>query len=296
MKTLFIYNPNAGKMQIKNYLYDILNIFAKAEYDLTVVPTRKSGEATIYIKKNCHKYDLIICSGGDGTLNEVTSGLMYSKNEKLPLLGYIPAGSTNDFASSLKIPKNMIEAAEFVVKGKANSFDIGKFNRRHFIYIAAFGAFTRVSYATPQDIKNILGHLAYLIEGIKSISDIKSHHLKIHSKEYSGEGDFIYGMVTNTYSVGGVYQLDRKKVKLDDGLFEVLLVKMPKDLLELNEINRYFLGLTKKSDVVLSFTTNEIHFEADGDLAWTLDGEYGGNPNKVTIKNINKAIEIINKK
>lgn len=280
-------------MQIKNYLYDILNTFAN--YDLTVVPTTKNGDANNYLKNNCGNFDYVICSGGDGTLNEVVNGMMASKIEKLLPIGYIPAGSANDFASSTKIPKNMVKAAALAVNGLPSTFDIGKFNDKYFVYIAAFGAFTSVSYATPQDIKNTLGHFAYLIEGIKELGALKANRIKVTSKEFSSTDNFIYGMVTNTYTVGGMYKLDKKTVKLDDGLFEVMLVKEPKDLLELNQITTCLLDSKQKSNLVITFKTDDIKFETEEEVAWTLDGEYGGNSNTICIKNIAKAINIVNK-
>lgn len=295
MKTLFIYNPNAGMMQIKNYLYDILNVFSKANYDLTVLPTKATQEAIKHVRKNCDRFDLIICSGGDGTLNEVVNGMMASKREILPLLGYIPAGSTNDFANSLKLPNDMVKAAKLITIGSPYKYDIGKFNSRYFVYVAAFGAFSEVSYATPQDMKNAIGHLAYIVEGIKSLANIKSYKVKFKTEELSVEGNFIYGMISNTYSVGGIYKLDKKSVKFDDGQFEVLLIREPKDPIELGEISGFILGNRKHTDMVISFKTSHIKIETDDNVPWTLDGEYGGNPNKINISVINNAIQIINR-
>ena len=295
MKTLFVYNPHAGMMQIKNHLYNILNTFAAADYDLTVLPTRKQGEAISYVKKHASEYEFIVCSGGDGTLNEVVNGLLRSGQEKIAALGYIPAGSTNDFASSLKLPKSMEKAAELITGGVPVPYDVGMFNSKYFVYIAAFGAFTKVSYSTPQDTKNIFGHMAYLVEGIKSLAEIKAYKMKVKYDDMSIEGKFIYGMVTNTMVVGGLYKLDPKTVKLDDGELEVLLVREPKSILELSEISSYMLGSIDKSDLVLSFKTKKISFENYNNVPWTLDGEYGGDAGNITIRCINKAINIINK-
>lgn len=295
MKTLFIYNPFAGKTLIKNHLYDILNVFANAGYKLEVVPTTKPKQASQYIKNNIDKYDQIICSGGDGTLNEAINGYLKAKCDKLPPLGYIPAGSTNDYARSIGLPNNMKSCAELITNGHLTSYDMGKFNNDYFVYVAAFGAFTSVSYATPQDTKNVLGHAAYVIEGIKSLSDIKAYKIKITSKELEVEDKFIYGMVTNTYSVGGLYKLDKKTTSLNDGLFEVMLVKRPKDIIDLNDITSFLIGTSKQSDLVYTFKTSKITFESKKEIAWTLDGEFGGNESKVTIKNINNAINIIGK-
>ncbi len=293
MKVLFVYNPFSGKTLIKNHLYDILNIFANAKYDLTIVPTTRKNEAKEYIKQNGHKYSLIICSGGDGTLNEAINGLLLNGHD-IPL-GYIPAGSTNDFASSLKLPKNMANAASFITTNAAKAYDIGKFNESYFVYVAAFGIFTSVSYSTPQDIKNVLGHFAYVIEGLKSLSTIKSYEMEIKSNELNTKDKFIYGMITNTYSVGGLYKLDKKKVKLDDGLFEVLLIKEPKDILDLNEITSYLLGTIKDSSLIHHFKTSKVTFKTNENIPWTLDGEYGDSPNEITITNLNKVVRIISK-
>ena len=294
MKVLFIYNPFSGKTQIKNHLYDILNIFSNANYDLTVLPTTKALQAKEYAKNKAHLYDLVVCSGGDGTLNEVINGLLENAN-KVPPLGYIPAGSTNDYANSLKLPKNMTKAAELITNGKPTYVDIGKFNNQHFVYVAAFGAFTSVSYATPQDIKNVIGHAAYVIEGIKSLSSIKSYEIEVACNSLHTKEKFIYGMISNTYSVGGLYKLDRKNVKLDDGLFEVMLVKEPRDIIDLNDITAYLLGNNKESDLVYSFKTDKITLKTDEEIPWTLDGEYGDSPCVVNIESLNKVIGIITK-
>ena len=209
-KMLFIYNPRAGKAQIRSNLLDIIDIFVKAGYEVTAYPTQAAGDAVKAVRTRQEGYDLVVCSGGDGTLDEVVSGMMKC-DEKLPI-GYIPAGSTNDFANSLKIPKSMIKAADVVVKGKNFPCDIGAFNHDSFIYVAAFGIFTDVSYETKQDIKNVLGHAAYLLEGVKRLPSVRSYPLKITSRDRVIEGEFLYGMVTNSYSVGGFRGIDRKSV------------------------------------------------------------------------------------
>lgn len=295
MKTLFIYNPNAGKMQIKGYLYDILNIFAKAKYDLTVVPTTSSKEAFNYVLNNSNSFKRIICSGGDGTLNEVVDGLINAKANQTIELGYIPAGSTNDFANSIKLPTNMLKSANVIVSGKPRKYDVGKFNNKHFVYIAAFGAFSEVSYATPQDMKNVIGHFAYILEGIKSLPNIKSYKLKVKSNDLVIEGNFIYGMISNTLSVGGIYKFDKKSVNLNDGLLEVTLIRTPKDLLDLGEISAFLLGQISYTEMVLTFKTNNLIIETEENIHWTLDGEYGGDPKEINIFCLKDAVKIINK-
>ena len=291
MKTLFIYNPNSGQKLIRIYLWDILNNLAKAEYDLKVYPTRKSGECLNYIKENGSKYDLVIVSGGDGTLNEAINGLMSLR--KRPNLGYIPAGTTNDFGATHKIPRDMNKASKSIIEGKnIYKIDIGKFNDRYFDYVAAFGAFTDVAYNTPQDIKNRLGHLAYLVSGIEALKEIKPYKIHIKTEDIEIEDEFIYGMITNTYQVGGLYRFNKSHVKFDDGLFEVTLVKNVQDPLELAEMAASLAEENVKSEYVIRFKCKNISLISDKQLSWTLDGENGGRTDKAEIKVLNKAITL----
>ena len=291
MKTLFIYNPNAGHMQIKYNLYDVLNTLSIEYKDLVVYASEKTKDIVNYVKKNGSKYELIIVSGGDGSLSETINGIMSLK--KKPKLGYIPAGSTNDYASSLKLSKDMKKCAKQIVDHKdIKKIDIGKFNNDYFVYVAAFGAFTEVAYSTPQDIKNAIGHLAYLLNGINSISKIKSYDLSIKSDNETYDGKYIYGMITNTLSVGGMYHLNNRNVKLDDGLFEVMLIEKPKDLIELQEITAALLNSKIKTKHVKIFKTKGLTIIPKSNMSWTLDGEYGGSPKKVSIKNISKEITL----
>ena len=220
-KMLFIFNPKAGKGKIKANLLDIVDIFNKGGYEVIIYSTQKSRDAYEKAKEYHDKVDLIVCSGGDGTLDEVVTGVM-EKNSNVPI-GYIPAGSTNDFANSLFMPKSMTEAASMIMTEQLYHCDIGRFNNQSFTYIAAFGLFTDVAYQTDQDLKNILGHVAYLLEGVKRLFDIKSYHMKIESEELTVENDFIFGMVTNSRSVGGFKNLTGKNVDMNDGLFEVTI-------------------------------------------------------------------------
>ena len=291
-KMLFIYNPRAGKAQIRSNLLDIIDIFVKAGYEVTAYPTQASGDAVKAVKTRRAGYDIVVCSGGDGTLDEVVTGMMQCE-EKLPI-GYVPAGSTNDFANSLKIPKNMIKAANVVVRGKNFACDIGAFNNDSFIYVAAFGIFTNVSYETKQDVKNVLGHAAYLLEGVRALPTIRSYPLKITCDQQVIEGEFLYGMVTNSHSIGGFRGITGtgKEVLLDDGVFEVTLIRKPSNPLELNNIIVAMVDKRVKSEHIYSFTASRIVVESEEPLAWTLDGEFGGEPMKAVIENKTKALEI----
>ena len=290
-KLLFIYNPKAGKGQIRGNLMDILDIFAKAGYEITVRPTQYAGEGVKLASKRTGKYDLIVCSGGDGTLDEVVTGIMESGRKKT--VGYIPAGSTNDFGNSLHIPKNMKQAALTAVNGQQFACDVGAFNRNFFVYIAAFGLFTEVSYETKQELKNVLGHMAYILEGMKKLTNIKSYHMKITAQDMVIEDDFLYGMVTNSVSVGGFKGITGKFVDLSDGVFEVTLIKRPKNLEDLNRI----LGALTMKDIdaaqMYCFKTSSLQVEAQEEVAWTLDGEYGGRHTQVFIENRKQALDIM---
>ncbi|WP_349947724.1 YegS/Rv2252/BmrU family lipid kinase [Lacrimispora sp. BS-2] len=310
-KILFIFNPRSGKAQIRNKLMDILNIFTKAGYELLVHVTQRSGDAMEAAAAYGGSVDLVVCSGGDGTLNETISGLM--KLDDFPDLGYIPAGSTNDFATSLKISKNMLKAAEAAVFGEPFPIDIGCFcEDRHFVYIAAFGAFTEVSYLTPQDKKNVLGHQAYMLEGVKSLASIKSYKMRIECEERSGsmslcpesvgrkeettlEGEFIFGMITNTMSVGGFKGLVTQDVALDDGEFEVLLIRTPKTALDLTNIINYMFLKEEPNEYVHKFRTRSLRILSEEPIDWVLDGEFGGTRREVNIINLRKRIRIMRK-
>ena len=290
-KMLFIYNPNSGMGLLKPKLSDVLDIFVKGGYEVTVYPTQKYHDAVRKMGEYEEQYDLVACSGGDGTLDEVVTGMM-KREDKVPI-GYIPAGTTNDFASSLHISKNMLEAADTVVNGVPFACDVGEFNEDYFVYIAAFGLFTDVSYETKQSMKNVLGHLAYILEGTKRIFNIPSYRIKVTHDGETIEDEFIYGMVTNSRSVGGFKGITGKNVVFDDGKFEVTLFKTPRNPMELNEI----LGALalRKIDPkrMYSFKTNEVHFETEEEIPWTLDGEFGGVHEEVVVKDCQKALEIM---
>lgn len=289
-RMLFIYNPRAGKAQIRSNLLDIIDIFVKAGYEVTAYPTQAAGDAIKAVEERRSGYDIVVCSGGDGTLDEVVTGMMRC-DEILPI-GYVPAGSTNDFANSLGIPKGMIKAADVVVNGDDFACDIGSFNNKSFIYVAAFGLFTDVSYETNQDIKNVLGHAAYLLEGVRRLPAVRSYALRISYDDRVIEGEFLYGMVTNSYSVGGFRGLTGKDVLLDDGLFEVMMVRKPSNPLDLNNIIRALVDKRVKSEHIYTFKTSHLVVESEEPVAWTLDGEFGGDHTKAVIQNRNQVLHI----
>ena len=290
-KMLFIVNPKSGKGLIKSHLLDITDIFIKAGLDVTLHVTQKAQDACETVKQRAAEFDLIVCSGGDGTLDEVVTGMMECET-KCPI-GYIPAGSTNDFANSLQLPKEMKEAAQCIVKGNHYPCDVGSFNGDYFIYIAAFGIFTDVSYQTNQDMKNILGHLAYLLEGAKRIFNVKSYHLQIEVGEETIEDDFIYGMITNSESVGGFRNITGRNVQLDDGVFEVTLIKTPRNAIELQEIISSLVKREMDNKYIHSYKAGHVIVRSEEAIPWTLDGEFGGEHERVEISCHHKAIPIL---
>ncbi len=290
-KLLFIYNPRSGKGLIKNNLSDITDTFVKAGFDVSIHTTQAQGDATQKVISSAADFDRIVCAGGDGTLDEVVTGVMES-GVKCPI-GYIPAGSTNDFGNSLGIEGGMLSAAKTAAGEHSFLCDIGRFADRYFVYVAAFGLFTEASYATDQTMKNVFGHAAYVVHGIKTFWDTKSYRMQV---EYDGNvlyDEFIYGMVTNSRSVGGLDILLPSDVSLDDGVFEVTLVKTPRNPIELNEVAGYFSGLNLDTEMVYHIHTSRIKFTAKEEVAWTVDGEFGGDHQSVDIQNLHRAIEII---
>lgn len=291
-RLLFIYNPRAGKELLKPKLSDVIDIFVKAGYEVVVYPTQKNRDAyEKVLSYEAKEYDLIVCSGGDGTIDEVVTGMM-RREEKDPI-GYIPTGTVNDFANSLHIPKKILEAADNAVNGKPFRCDVGKMNDGIFVYVAAFGLFTDVSYGTNQDIKNILGHLAYVLEAAKRLLKIPTYKMKVTYDGNVIEDEFVIGMVTNSRSVGGVRNMIGNRVVFDDGLFEVTLIKMPKNPLELQEVLASFLIEQIDTKHVYTFSTSKITFETEETIPWALDGEFGGEHKEVVVENLQKQLEIM---
>lgn len=290
---LFIVNPSAGRKHIKGKLFDIVDLFVKADYNVRVYPTQAKGDATRIISEEGWLYDIIVCAGGDGTLDEVVAGCMKCGCDTP--IGYIPSGTTNDFARSLGIPKDPIRAAKRIIKYKPEPIDIGSFNGDYFVYVAAFGAFTEVTYTTPQEYKNYLGHMAYILEGIRSVPSLTSYHMKV---EYNGnviEDDFFIGMITNSLTVGGFPNPNSKIAQLDDGMYEALLVKYPTNPIDLQAtVTAYLMG-EFNPEYMYQFKAKKITIESLEAIMWTLDGEFGGSVTYAEIVNLQHALSIIKK-
>ena len=291
---LLIVNGSAGTKQARKGLSDILEIFSKAGYAPITKITAKREDAFDLIEQYGKKVEKIVCIGGDGTLNEVTSSMI--RTDCHTPLGYIPAGTTNDFATTVGISKDIFKAAKEIIEGTPVALDIGCFNDRFFTYVASFGAFTRASYSTPQSSKNMLGHAAYILEGIKEIPDIHPEHLKIVTESDVYQGDFLIGFISNSTSLGGIITLDSDLVDLKDGKFELVLVKHPKTLIELNETMLAIRMQNYHSPRLIFTTASEAVIYADSEMNWTLDGEFAPGKKVIKIKNKKEAINYILKK
>ncbi len=295
---LLLVNPKAGKAEVKNNLMDIVDVLVKAGWRVVIRTTQYSGEVTDIIKTEGSRYTMVVCAGGDGTLNEAVRGLITLDTQ--PVLGYIPAGTTNDFATSLNLPKNnLLQAAEIAANGVPFCCDAGLFNLRPFVYVAAFGIFTEVSYSTPQQSKNVLGHAAYILEGIKSLTDVKTHELVIATDGEVISGEFLFGMVSNSISVGGFKMNSKSKIEMNDGLLEVVLVRKPRNPIELQGaiaalLRNEFTTLDDQGTTCLyTFRTQKLQVFSKDAVSWTLDGEYGGELQSVTISVKPQAYKIM---
>ncbi len=288
---LFIVNPNAGQKRVKRYLSEIISIFNRGGYRVEVFITSGSGDAIAAVRERAADHDLVVCAGGDGTFNETVNGMLQS-GCRIPI-GYIPCGSTNDFAASLNLPTNVLTAARRILEGQAVRFDAGLFAERYFSYVASFGAFTRTSYATPQSIKNALGHTAYLLSGISELSQIRPEHIRLEVEGQIIEDDFIFGAISNSTSVGGVLTLDPNQVDLGDGLFEIMLIRAPRSLMELSECIKAIQSQKYSCAMITFFSARAVRIQASPQMVWTLDGEREDGHADVTVINCHHAITIV---
>jgi len=297
-KLLLIMNPKSGVMLAPKYMAEIIERFSRMGFLTQVLMTTAKEDAREFANDYGDEADLVVVSGGDGTLNEVIDGLI-SGGYDIPI-GYIPSGSTNDFANSVGLPKNIFDCVDGIIYGTPHSVDIGSFNGRYFSYVASFGAFTSVTYSVPQNLKNIFGHAAYVMGGITELAKIKGIHARITADpgtpdERIYEGEYVLGAVCNSKSVGGILRLDKLDVDMNDGMMEVMLVRMPKDILDLNDIAFSMLGGTFSSDQIELFSAGNVDIEIEEGTHWTLDGEYEEGSRYCRIRTLRSAISLIKK-
>ncbi len=287
-KLMVIANPRAGTGKIRASLFTVVDIFTKGGYEVTVFPTNKAQDAYKRVLEGIEEFDKIVVCGGDGTLNEVVSGLIERGVDTT--IGYIPSGTLNEWSSGLKISRNIREAAKDIVDGKAVNLDVGRFNDRYFTYTASFGAFTEASYSAPQEVKNVIGQAAYFFEGIKSIGNIKPIHMKLETETKTVEGDFLFGAVTNSHSVGGVLKLNEHIVDLSDGYFEILLIRNPDSVAELQQIVDGILKKNFNRKGIEFFKAARVKISTDSPIDWTLDGEHARGKRETKIENLHNRL------
>ena len=288
---LFIMNPFAGQRRANRYLPEMLRLFHDHDYRCEVYITGASGDATRFIQTCGTQYDLIACAGGDGTLNETIAGVL-SAGMKCPL-GYIPCGTTNDYASSIGLSDEPLQAARDIMEGTSHTFDVGCFNGRYFVYTATCGAFARASYNTPQAAKNLLGRLAYVMEGVRDLTTLQPFHLQVETEETAFDDDFLFFSTTNSTSVGGILKLDSQLVALNDGKFEVTLVRNPVNPAELSTILYGLTTMDIPNEMIHFFSASDLRIRCDQPIEWTLDGERGPETDDVTMKNLHSAVRIV---
>ena len=290
-KLLFIINPQAGQRKVNRFVPDIIRLFIEAGYMCEPYVTGAAGEAAQVIARCPRKYDLVVCAGGDGTLHETISGMLAAGMD-CPV-GYIPCGTTNDYAASIGLSPDVMQATRDLLGGRAQTVDVGRFNGRCFIYTATCGAFAKVSYTTSQAAKNVLGHAAYVLEGMRDLTAIKPFHMKVRADELVLEDDFVFCSVTNSTSVGGIIQLDSQLVALNDGRFEVTMVRNPVNPAQLSSI---LVGVTTQSvpnDMIHFFSARKISIECDEAVEWTLDGEREPATDSIAMENLHSAVRIM---
>ena len=290
-KMLFILNPYAGTRKANKVLTEIITIFNRADYEVITHITAGPGDAARAAERKAKDVDIVVCCGGDGTFNETISGML-SVGADVPL-GYIPAGSTNDFATSLKLSGNVMQAAQDILDGQPVTYDVGKFGNRYFSYVASFGAFTKASYATPQSIKNALGHTAYLLEGISELSQIKNEHVRLEIDGQVVEDDFLFGAISNSTSVGGILTLSPEVVDLADGQMEILLVRAARSLAEIAECIQAVQTQKYNCAMITFRSAKKVRVFADPDMPWTLDGEREEGHAQVDVENVHHAIRLM---
>lgn len=294
-KVLLIINPVAGKSMVRENLVGILQILTREGWRVECYPTQGQGDARNLVRDCRDDFDFICCAGGDGTLDEVLCGMMENPYQSFIPIGYIPAGTTNDFASTLQIPSDMLEAARVITAGNVFSCDVGRFNQdQYFTYVAAFGLFTDTSYETPQEWKNVFGHAAYILQGALSLGRIRTWHVHVKSDDRDFSDDIALGLVTNSRSVGGFPNLAGNHVDLTDGQFEVTLIRLPANPAEINDM---IVALTSMdfdaSEMIYHFKTGTLSIECDEKISWTRDGEYAGDYEKVEIAALRQQLKIL---
>lgn len=293
-KLLFIVNPRAGRAKSRSPLFDAAAIYSEAGYLVSIRITRRRGDATRLVEQYGAEYDLIVCHGGDGTLNETINGLMALPAEKRPQVSYLPGGSTNDFAASLSISSEPAVAAESAMRMLPHKLDVGKFDRRHFVYVASFGAFTKTSYRVPQDIKNVFGHFAYILEGVRDLDTLRPYRMTLTADGEVFDGEYLFGAVSNSTSIAGMMKLSPDDVGFNDGVFELLLVPVPKSPAQLQSLTHALMYQEYgNSDGLIFRHVHNVTAETEDNIPWSLDGEFVPGAPHIDISIEHSGIEML---
>ena len=288
---LLIVNPISGTKKAGRFLAEIIGVFNQAGYDTRVFITTQRGDATAAVKAHGGGKDLIVCCGGDGTLNETVTGLIEAGFD-IPI-GYIPAGSTNDCGGSLGLPTDVVEAAKQIARGREHAYDVGRFGSRYFTYVASFGAFTQTSYSTPQDAKNALGSFAYILQGIQELPRIRKEHIRMELDGETLEGDYLFGAICNATRIGGIISLNPDVVDLSDGKLDILLVKEPKDIQQLYECDVALRSGQYNCGMITFRSASRNKITADPDMLWTLDGERAEGRETVNVEVLHRRVRLV---
>ncbi|MGM9574213.1 MAG: diacylglycerol/lipid kinase family protein [Hominicoprocola sp.] len=293
-KLLFIVNPRAGKTKSRAPLFDAVSIYSEAGYLVCVKQTKRRGDATRFAAELGADFDLVVCHGGDGTLNETVNGLMRLPKERRPLVSYLPGGSTNDFAASLNISSDLAVAAQSAMRMEKRDLDVGVFGSRNFVYVASFGAFTRTTYTVPQDIKNMFGHFAYMLEGAKDLETLRPYRMTITADGEPIRGEYLFGAVSNSTSIAGLMKISPEKVSFNDGQFELLLVPVPKSPQAVQALIRALVYQDYESSEGLIFRhVKHVVAETEENIPWTLDGEYAPGAPRIEIGIEDNGIQML---
>lgn len=291
-KILLIINPKAGRIKSMTVLSDILGVFGDEGYETKAFRTKRRHDATAIVRRHAPKFDIVVCCGGDGTLNEVITGLITLDNP--PAVGYIPMGTSNDFATSLGLSTDATEAARNILKGKIIEHDIGSFNAEQcFSFVASFGTLSDVSYLTPQKMKNLLGHFAYKLQGAKDFFKMRAHHARVEFDGQVVEGDFLLGGVSNAKSIGGMIRLKSEKIVLNDGVLEIICIRKPKNIKEVYNIADWLITQRYDNKCVLYRHAKSVRFTSDEYIAWTVDGEFAGFEKEVRVECLHGKIRFL---
>ena len=293
-KLLFLMNPCAGQKKANRHLTEIISLFNSHGWEVTTFMTTGPGSGRRIISERAQEYELIVCAGGDGTLNETICGVLDAGSD-CPI-GYIPCGSTNDFAATLGLSTDIMTAAAEIMEGEPTEYDVGRWNDRYFSYIASFGAFTRVSYATPQNLKNALGHLAYVLSGIQELPQIRNIPIRLELDGEALEGEYLFGAVSNSTSGGGLLTINPRLVDLRDGKFVVMLVRMVRDTAELAECVAALQNQTYDCAAISFRSVSRLTVHQSPELDWTLDGERAEGSETITIQNLHRAVRLVQKR